>query len=110
MVAAQVAEKLSLSSSALLALAAAPTIRQMLTVEEFAACIDRSTEFVRRKIRGQVIPAKDVSGPPYLIHPRALLIFRVTPEIASVRLADLAQKSANSPVQIPASTPQLSPV
>lgn len=59
-----------------------------LTVEQFAFVIDRSQELVRRRIRGCVIPRADVSGPPYLIHPRALARFGVTPDIAAAKLVE----------------------
>lgn len=96
MVAEQIVARLGLSPA--LPSQAAPAIRQMLTVDQFAAAISRSSELVRRKIRGQVIPRKDVSGPPYLIHPRALALFGVTPEIAAARLTELESKQAQNHV------------
>jgi len=94
MVAEQVVARLGLSPVS--PSQAVPAIRQMLTVDQFAAAISRSPELVRRKIRGQVIPRKDVSGPPYLIHPRALAHFGVTAEIAVARLTELESKQAQN--------------
>lgn len=64
-----------------------------LTVEEFAFCIQRSEEFVRRKIRAQVIPRNLVSGRPYLINAPALELFRVTPAMAAARLQEWREQS-----------------
>jgi hypothetical protein len=66
---------------------ASKTITRRLTVDEFAACIERGPEHVRCKIRSRFIPDSDFDGPPYLLHPRALKLFGVTPEIAADRLA-----------------------
>ena len=76
-----------------------------LTVEEFAVCIQRSTEFVRRKIRGRVIPKDCVQGKPYLIHAKALAAFGVTPVMAAARLRETKQPASGAPSQpSPAST------
>lgn len=57
-----------------------------MTVPEFAAAIQRSPEYVRREIRLQKIPRNAVNGPPYLISPRALPGYDVTPEEAQSRV------------------------
>ena len=87
LVAKAVVAQLSLTSASS-APAAAPTIKQRLTVEQFAFCLDRSQEFVRRKIRGKTIPAELVSGPPYFLHPKALKLLGVTNDIAAARLQE----------------------
>lgn len=63
-----------------------------LSVQEFSVCIGRSAEFVRRRIRGRIIRKEFIDGPPYLIHPKALALFAVTPDIAAARLAELRAK------------------
>lgn len=78
---------------------AAPVSRK-LTVEEFAYCIQRSPEFVRRKIRAAVIPRDCVEGKKlYLIHVRALEKFRVTPEMAAKRLQEWREQTQAEPAQ-----------
>lgn len=70
-----------------------------LTVRQFAAVIERSEEYVRRRIRGRVIPRAYLDGPPYLINARALTQFGVDAGLASVRLAhlrDTKQRRSNS--------------
>jgi hypothetical protein len=57
-----------------------------LTVRQFAAAVDLHEEVVRRKIRIRAIPPALVYGPPYRLSPRALDIFRVTPQEAIARL------------------------
>jgi hypothetical protein len=96
MVAEQVIAKLSLPPT-LSSPEAAPAVRQMLTVEQFAFCLNRSQEFVRRKIRGRVIPANFISGPPYQLHPSALKGFGVTPEIAAQRLKEWTARPVQTP-------------
>jgi len=64
-----------------------PTITHRLTVEQFAFIIERTAPHVREKIRLLRIPRADRDGPPYLIHPRALKLFGVSPELAATRLA-----------------------
>lgn len=68
-------------------------IERRLTVKEFAFVIERSEEYVRRQIRGRVIPKELLDGPPYKINARAIKLFAVTPELAAARLA-LLQKAA----------------
>jgi hypothetical protein len=57
-----------------------------LTVRQFAVAVGFSEELVRRKIRIRAIPPAMVYGPPYRLSPRALDIFRVTPQEAIERL------------------------
>lgn len=72
-------------------------ILQRLRVDEFAFIVDRSPAVIRRKIRGRVIPRDLVSGPPYAIHPKALALFAVTPDIARARLASFRADGDHEP-------------
>jgi len=69
-----------------------PVFTHRLTVEQFAICIERCEKHVLMKIRSGFIPKADRNGPPYKIHPRALLLFGVTPEIGSALLASWKQE------------------
>ena len=74
-----------------------PVFTHRLTVAQFAACIERCEKHVLMKIRSGFIARADIDGPPYKIHPRALLRFGVTPEIGSARLAIWKQEQAQTP-------------
>lgn len=64
----------------------APAVLPMLTLADFAAVVGRHPEVIRRRIRGRRIPREMVDGPPYRLHPKALALFAVTPDIAADRL------------------------
>ena len=78
-----------------------PVFTHRLTVEQFAICIERTAPHVREKIRLRRIPKTDVDGPPYLIHPRALKIFGVSPELGATRLDLWKQAQTPSPALQP---------
>jgi len=73
-----------------------PSPMKKMTVQEFAAAIQRGPEFVRREIRLGRIPAAVIDGPPYLLSPRALARFDVTVEEAQHRIA-LWKRAQNQP-------------
>jgi len=75
-----------------------PGTLQKMTVPEFAAAIQRSTEYVRRQIRLQKISPSAVNGPPYLISPRALLMYDVTVEEALNRIEQVKVQKQLHPV------------
>lgn len=79
------------------------TFSRRLTVKEFAHIIQRCEKHVLMKIRSEFIPKADRDGPPYKIHPRALLLFAVTLELGAARLAAWRQ------TQIKGSSPAIQP-
>lgn len=101
LVATEVVARLGLTSAPV----AVPTFSHRLTVPQFAACVQRGPEWVRLQIRSQVIPPNLLDGPPYLINPKALTKFGVTPEIAAERLAEW-KRSHPAPVQTPPAVAQ----
>lgn len=78
------------------AAASAPRPLPRMTPEQFAYVVERCPQVICRHIRAQSkkLPPSDVNGPPYLIHPRALERWGVTPEIALYRLDQYAQSKA----------------
>lgn len=66
-----------------------------LTTADFAHCIQRCDETVRNYIRcNRRGLRRFVDGPPYLIDPQALALFKVDPAMAAARLAENRPQSA----------------
>lgn len=76
-----------------------------LTVQQFAICIGKCDQVVRRRIHERFIEKAHVFGPPYLIDRAALAKFKVTMEVAAERLSQAAARAAAVPPAIP--TPEL---
>lgn len=72
-----------------------PCCARRLTVKQFAFVIERSEEYVRRRIRGRVIPRGFLDGPPYLIDTRALTQFGVGVDLARLRLLRMPDSDTN---------------
>jgi hypothetical protein len=88
-------------------------IAARLTVVQFACCIQRSPETVRRDLRANIhgIRTKGLAeGNPWMISPKALALYAVDVEMAVVRLteAGLMPERAGSHTKA-APSPQPSP-
>lgn len=76
-------------------------VPRRLTVEQFAVCIGKCPEVVRRRIRARFIDRQHIEGRPYRIDRAALAKFKVPVEVAAERLAASAPATAATPAPSP---------